>query len=75
MNKGEYDKAIENCEKAIQIDPNTALAYVNRGGAYLLKGDSDRAIADLEVAVKLEPDNEDFRERLAKVKEAKGGLP
>jgi tetratricopeptide (TPR) repeat protein len=71
-NKGEYDKAIEDCDKAIQIDSNNALAYANRGGMYLVKGDCDRAVADLEMAVKLEPDNGDYREILANAKAASG---
>ena len=31
---GEYGKAIQDYDKAIQLDPNNALGYYNRGYAY-----------------------------------------
>ncbi|MFH1031675.1 MAG: helix-turn-helix domain-containing protein, partial [Chloroflexota bacterium] len=37
-NEGEYLKAIEILNKAIEIDPNLALAYNNRGWSYLELG-------------------------------------
>jgi tetratricopeptide (TPR) repeat protein len=53
----ENDKAIEDCSKAIQIDPNIPDAYSNRGHAYFAKGQYDRAIDDLNEAVRLSPDD------------------
>jgi tetratricopeptide (TPR) repeat protein len=33
MNKGDYDHAIADYNEAIQLDPNNALAFCNRGRA------------------------------------------
>ncbi len=51
LDKGKYDDAIADYDKAIALDPNVALAYTNRGGAYYRKGAFDRAIADHSRAV------------------------
>jgi tetratricopeptide (TPR) repeat protein len=45
-NKGEYDKAIADYTKQLQITPNDAVVYNNRGNAYYSKGEYDLAIAD-----------------------------
>ena len=45
--KGDYDRAIADFDQAIQLKPDYADAYYNRGIAYHDKGDYDRAIADL----------------------------
>lgn len=45
--KGEYDKAIVDFTKAIEIDPNGATAYKNRGFAYYAKKEYDRAWEDV----------------------------
>lgn len=44
--KGDYDKAIADCSKAIELDPKLAEAYVYRGVVFCEKGDHDKAIAD-----------------------------
>jgi len=48
--KGQYDRAISDYNKAIEIDPEYALAYFNRGVAYFKKGDYDRAWEDFLMA-------------------------
>jgi len=53
--KGQYDRAIENFNKAIALDQNYALAYNNRGVAYDKKGQHDRAIEDYNKAIALDP--------------------
>jgi tetratricopeptide (TPR) repeat protein len=53
--KGEYDNAIADYTRAIEIDPNDAWAYCNRGGAYDEKGDYDKAIADYTQAIEIDP--------------------
>ncbi|HHT9130846.1 MAG TPA: tetratricopeptide repeat protein [Candidatus Brocadiaceae bacterium] len=32
--KGQYNRAIKDCNKAIALDPNDATAYIFRGSAY-----------------------------------------
>jgi len=42
--KQESDKAFADCDEAIRLYPNYALAFFNRGNAYYAKGQYDRAI-------------------------------
>ena len=51
--KGEYDSAIANYTKAIDINARDAVAYNNRGIAYRAKGDNDSAIADYTKAIEI----------------------
>src|SRR3989338_7098103 len=51
----DYDRAIEDYNKAIALDPNYALAYARRGSAYDNKGQYDRAIEDYNKAIALDP--------------------
>ena len=53
--KGDYDRAIEDCNTAIKLQPDYADAYANRGAAYRSKDDYDRAIEDQTTAIKLKP--------------------
>ena len=57
--KGDYDRAIADFDRAIQLKPDDAVAYANRGWAYDDKGDYDRAIADFDRAIQLKPDYAD----------------
>ena len=57
-NKGEYDKAITDYTKVIDIKPDYAIAYNNRGIAYYHKGDYDKAMADFNKAINLKLDYE-----------------
>src|SRR3989338_1288964 len=56
LNK-EHDSAIEAYTKAIQLDPNYADAYNNRGLAYDNKRQYDRAIEDYNKAIALDPNH------------------
>jgi tetratricopeptide (TPR) repeat protein len=53
--RGEYTKAIEECNIAIRLDPKDAPAYALRGRAYGRKGEFDRAFADVSEAIRLDP--------------------
>ncbi|MCK5486751.1 MAG: tetratricopeptide repeat protein, partial [Desulfobacterales bacterium] len=46
LEEGQYDKAISDYNKAIEINPKDAEAYYNRGYAYGEKGEYDKAISD-----------------------------
>ena len=53
---GQVNMAIEHYSHAIELAPNSAEAYNNRGVAYGEKGDFNRAIADYIKAIQLKPD-------------------
>ncbi len=54
-NKRDYDLAIADYSKAINLNPAYASAYNNRGNVYKNKLQYDRAIADYNKALKLIP--------------------
>lgn len=51
----EYDQAIADLTKAIDVDPKHGLAHANRGLAYSAKKEYERAIADLSKAIEINP--------------------
>ena len=48
--KGEHDRAIQDYDQAIQLNPTLVDAFNNRGLAYYAKGQHDRAIQDYDQA-------------------------
>jgi len=54
---GQYDRAIADFDKAINLGARLVPALTARGAAYLAKGQFDRAIADFDKAIKLNPSN------------------
>ena len=52
---GEYDQAVAELTKAIEIDPRDARAYITRGMAYNDKDESDLAIADFTKVIEIKP--------------------
>src|SRR6266536_3297976 len=52
---GWYDRAIEDYDQAIKLDPKYAFAFNNRGNAYRAKGELDRAIQDFDEAIRALP--------------------
>lgn len=57
--KGDYDRAISDYTKAIELDPKNSDAYYNRGNTYVMKGNFDLAISDFTRAIELDPKNSD----------------
>ncbi|MDR1506838.1 MAG: tetratricopeptide repeat protein [Treponema sp.] len=53
--QGNYGQAIDDYNQTIQVEPNYAAAYNNRGLAYYHQRDYDRAIADFNQAITLDP--------------------
>ena len=51
--KGDYDGAIADCTKAVELKPDYAGAYNNRGWSEFLKNDYDNAIRDATHAIQL----------------------
>ena len=52
-----YDKAIGHYNKAIELNPEDAKTYNNRGNAYADKGEVNRAIQDYNKAIELNPED------------------
>jgi Flp pilus assembly protein TadD len=52
------EEAIADFTKAIELNPNDAAAYLNRGVAYSAHGNMVAAIADFRHCLKLQPDVE-----------------
>lgn len=61
---GEPQRAIQDYDQAIQIDPKLAHAHNNRGFAYIGLGDYQHAIQDCDQAIQLDPkDTEAYNNR------------
>ena len=53
VEKGDYDRAIEDFDEAIRLNFENATTYHNRGVIYGRKGEYNRAIADFNEAIRL----------------------
>ena len=65
----EYRDALVEIDKAIDLNPNIALAYARRGSIYYKLGDFDRATMNWNIALKLDPEFEEIQELLLAYKE------
>ena len=59
LNRGDYRRALDACNAAIELDPTYAHAYYNRGLAYLNMAIYDRAIEDMDAALRFDPSDGD----------------
>jgi tetratricopeptide (TPR) repeat protein len=57
IRKGDYDRAIQDFDEVIRLNPKSSGAFTNRGVSYLQKGDYERAIQDFDKAIQLNPKN------------------
>jgi tetratricopeptide (TPR) repeat protein len=55
LGQGEFNRAIAESTRAVELDPTLALAFINRGHAHRKQGELDLAIADLTNAIELDP--------------------
>jgi lipoprotein NlpI len=53
--KGDYDGAIQDYNRAIRLDAESAAAFGGRGAAYFAKGEYEQAIQDFNEAIRLNP--------------------
>ena len=58
--KKDYDKAISDNKKALEINPSYELAFYNRGAAWVAKKDYDKAIENYNKAINFESDYKDI---------------
>ncbi len=57
FNRGLFSEAIPHFEKATEVDPDYAMAYLYLGRSYVSTGDYAKAINPLRTAYRLSPDN------------------
>ena len=55
------ERSIEDYDRAIELDPNVAAAYYNRGHSYSDLGQYQRAIEDFDKAIELDPNYAEAR--------------
>lgn len=53
----EYDRAVQDFDEAIRLDPDFLNAFFQRGDAYLARQDYDRAIRDYDAVIQLDPND------------------
>jgi tetratricopeptide (TPR) repeat protein len=63
--RGEADSTIADCNKALSIDPQCAVALKMRGDALMTQKKYSLALADLNKAVELSPDKEIYMNSLS----------
>lgn len=69
---GEYDKAIADCDEALKLDADSAMAFDRRAQALAGKGRIDEALADFENAISRTPNYGSTYSYRARVWLAKG---
>jgi tetratricopeptide (TPR) repeat protein/membrane protease YdiL (CAAX protease family) len=74
LNRGDLDEAIANYDRALELEPNNAALYYNRGLAHHRKNNLAQALADAEEAVRLNPDLVDVFYLRGTVHQARGDL-
>ncbi len=68
----QYDKAIQQCEKTVEMDPNYVPALLDLGNIYLRTGDYKKAIAQFERARAVAGDKSIVLSYLAQVRALSG---
>ena len=53
--RSEADQVLDDCQKALAIEPTNARAFLNSGKAWLLREEPDRALGSLDEAIRLDP--------------------
>ncbi|MBF0279364.1 MAG: tetratricopeptide repeat protein [SAR324 cluster bacterium] len=54
---GQYDLALKDYNKALQMDPEYVNAYLNRGNTHIRLAQNEQALLDFNQAIKLDPKN------------------
>jgi len=64
IDNNELEKALSECELAIQLNPNSAIAHNYRGEIYEEMGQLENAITNYQRAIQLDPEFEDAWENM-----------
>ncbi len=71
----DFDRALADLDKAIELDSGWGEAYRERGAAYALTGDTEQALADLQMALSLVNDDQARAEIKVSIEVLGGELP
>jgi tetratricopeptide (TPR) repeat protein len=71
-NNGEYDKALADYNRSIELDQNDPATWYNRGHIYVIKKDYGKAIANYAEVIRIKPDYEDAIKNIAIVYNERG---
>ena len=71
----DFDRALADLHKAIELDSGWGEAYRERGAAYALTGDTEQALADLQMALSLVNDDQARAEIKVSIEVLGGELP
>jgi len=71
LRAGDFEKALSECELAIQMKPDLAIVYNARGEIYDEMGQLEKALADYQTAVRLDPE---FKEAWENLRSTEGDL-
>lgn len=69
--QGNFKEALQEVEKAIELQPEIAVAYARKGSIYYKLNQLDRATLNWNIALKLDPEYTEVREMLNALKENK----
>ena len=69
--QGDFQQALQEVEKAIELQPNTAVAYARKGSIYYKLNQLDRATLNWNIALKLDPEYKEVRDMLNALKDNK----
>jgi tetratricopeptide (TPR) repeat protein len=58
ISKNEHQKALESCNKAIEVNPKSNEAYFYKANAYLSQNEPEKAIENYKKAIELSPKND-----------------
>ena len=58
LSQKDFNNAISTYDEAIELIPDNAAIYRERGRAKLLKGEKDESIKDMKKALELSPDSQ-----------------
>jgi len=56
LDKENWDQAVIDFGRALEIDPTSGVAFRKRGNAWSFKGEPDKAIGDYDSAIRLDPE-------------------
>lgn len=71
---GQYERALEDYNEALSIDPRSFRAYTNRGIVYAETGQLQRAIGDFDAAIAINPSYADAYTSRGLAKSSQGQL-